>query len=61
MLKGLGVDVLTFPDSPSGRTRIDSVLMAQKVKNVTGFEVMPHICCRDKTPLPCAQLFLAQV
>lgn len=61
MLKGLGVDVLTFPDSPSGRTRIDSVLMAQKVKNVTGFEVMPHICCRDKTPLPCAQLFLVQV
>lgn len=51
MLKGLGVDVLTFPDSPSGRTRIDSVLMAQKVKNETGFEVMPHICCRDKNAI----------
>lgn len=57
-LKGLGVDVLTFPDSPSGRTRIDSVLMAQKVKNVTGFEVMPHICCRDKNAIAMRSTFL---
>lgn len=58
VLKGLGVDVLTFPDSPSGRTRIDSVLMAQKVKNVTGFEVMPHICCRDKNAIAMRSTFL---
>lgn len=58
MLKGLGVDVLTFPDSPSGRTRIDSVLMAQKVKNVMGFEVMPHICCRDKNAIAMRSTFL---
>lgn len=58
MLKGLGVDVLTFPDSPSGRTRIDSVLMAQKVKNVTGFEVMPHVCCRDKNAIAVRSTFL---
>lgn len=58
MLKGLRVDVLTFPDSPSGRTRIDSVLMAQKVKNVTGFEVMPHICCRDKNAIAVRSTFL---
>lgn len=58
MLKGLGVDVLTFPDSPAGRTRIDSVLMAQKVKNVTGFEVMPHICCRDKNAIAMRSTFL---
>lgn len=58
MLKGLDVDVLTFPDSPSGRTRIDSVLMAQKVKNETGFEVMPHICCRDKNAIAMRSTFL---
>lgn len=58
MLKGLGVDVLTFPDSPSGRTRIDSVLMAQKVKNETGFDVMPHICCRDKNVIAMRSTFL---
>lgn len=47
-LKGRGVDVITLPDSPSGRTRADSVLMGLKVHEATGLTVMPHICCRDK-------------
>ena len=46
-----GVDVLTFPDSPSGRTRADSILMAEKVARETGMYVMPHICCRDKNAI----------
>lgn len=46
-----GVDVLTFPDSPSGRTRADSILMAEKVTRETGMCVMPHICCRDKNAI----------
>lgn len=46
-----GVDVLTFPDSPSGRTRADSILMAEKVSRETGMCVMPHICCRDKNAI----------
>ena len=46
-----GVDVLTFPDSPSGRTRADSILMAEKVRQETGMCVMPHICCRDKNAI----------
>ncbi len=50
-LKKMGVDVLTFPDSPSGRTRVDSVLMAKKVKDVSGLKVMPHISCRDKNAI----------
>jgi homocysteine S-methyltransferase len=45
------VDVLTFPDSPSGRTRVDSVLMAEKVAKETGMCVMPHLCCRDKNAI----------
>ena len=49
-LKSKGVDVLTFPDSPSGRTRADSILMAEKVSRQTGMCVMPHLCCRDKMP-----------
>lgn len=52
------VDVLTFPDSPSGRTRTDSVLMAQKVKYATGIDVMPHICCRDKNAIAMRSIFL---
>ena len=51
LLKKSGVDVLTFPDSPSGRTRVDSILMAEKVAKETGMCVMPHICCRDKNAI----------
>lgn len=51
LLKRSGVDVLTFPDSPSGRTRADSILMAEKVAKETGMCVMPHICCRDKNAI----------
>ncbi len=51
ILEKLDVDVVTFPDSPSGRTRADSVLMAEKVRMETGLCVMPHICCRDKNAI----------
>lgn len=57
-LVGMGVDVLTFPDSPSGRTRVDSVLMADKVHRETGMDVMPHICCRDKNAVAMRSLFM---
>lgn len=50
-LKELGVDALTFPDSPSGRTRVDSILMAKKVEEKTGMCVIPHISCRDKNAI----------
>ncbi len=50
-LKKMGVDVLTFPDSPSGRTRVNSVLMAKKARDVSGLNVMPHISCRDKNAI----------
>lgn len=57
-LKESLVDVITFPDSPSGRTRIDSVLMAAKVRRETNIAVMPHICCRDKNAIAMRSLFL---
>ena len=47
-LKHKGVDILTFADSPSGRTRADSILMSVKVESQVNIPVMPHICCRDK-------------
>lgn len=50
-LKQRGVDIITFPDSPSGRTRADSVLMAVKVLHEVGIKVLPHICCRDKNAI----------
>ncbi|MBQ4283162.1 MAG: bifunctional homocysteine S-methyltransferase/methylenetetrahydrofolate reductase [Lachnospira sp.] len=51
ILEKSGVDVVTFPDSPSGRTRADSILMAEKVAKETGLCVMPHLCCRDKNAI----------
>ncbi len=43
-----GVDIITVADSPMGRARVDSIMMAAKIKREVGIEVMPHICCRDK-------------
>lgn len=51
ILKQSHVDVVTFPDSPSGRTRADSILMAEKIQRETGLKVMPHLCCRDKNAI----------
>lgn len=47
-LKGMGVDMITFADSPMGKARADSCMMAIKVMNQVGIPVMPHIACRDK-------------
>ena len=58
LLEKMKIDVVTFPDSPSGRTRIDSVLMADKVKKETGLNVMPHICCRDKNAIAMRSIFM---
>lgn len=57
-LKTKDVDVITFADSPSGRTRADSVLMSIKVARETGIKVMPHICCRDKNTIAISSLLL---
>jgi len=48
ILKGTGIDLLTFADSPLGRSRVDSILMSIKIAEETGLKVMPHICCRDR-------------
>jgi len=41
-------DIITFEDSPMGRSRVDSILMSLKIAQETGHLVMPHISCRDK-------------
>lgn len=57
-LQPCGVDVITFADSPMGRSRIDSVLMAAKIKQELGVDVMPHICCRDKNMIAMRSMLL---
>ncbi len=47
-LKEAGVDIITLADSPLGRSRADSVLLASKIRQQVGIDVMPHIACRDR-------------
>lgn len=48
ILKEVGVDLITFADSPLGKARADAMLMAAKVKRSVGIDVMPHVSLRDK-------------
>ncbi|OHD07723.1 MAG: bifunctional homocysteine S-methyltransferase/methylenetetrahydrofolate reductase, partial [Spirochaetes bacterium GWB1_27_13] len=42
------VDIVTVADSPSGRVRLNSMIIASKIKRECGIDTMPHICCRDR-------------
>lgn len=57
-LKDKNVDMITLADSPMGRSRIDSVLMSIKLRQVTGLPVMPHVCCRDKNMIAMRSVLL---
>lgn len=47
-LKEDGVDAITIADCPVGRARVDSSLMAYKVKNEIGIDPIVHLTCRDR-------------
>ena len=47
-LKNSPVDVITIADSPLARSRADSLLMAAKIHQTSGMNVMPHLSCRDR-------------
>lgn len=57
-LKGVGADIITFADSPMGRSRVDSILMSIKIAEETGLRVMPHICCRDRNMIAMRSVLL---
>ncbi|MFP4697414.1 MAG: bifunctional homocysteine S-methyltransferase/methylenetetrahydrofolate reductase [Eubacteriales bacterium] len=48
LLKSSGVDMITIADSPMGKPRADSIIIASKINKEVNIPVMPHICCRDK-------------
>lgn len=48
VLKSCGVDAITVPDCPIGRARMDSSLLACKLKRELGVDVLPHLTCRDR-------------
>ena len=47
-LKDAGIDILTIADCPIGRARMDSSLLACKVRRELDLEAIPHMTCRDR-------------
>ena len=47
-LRDAGADILTVADCPVARARIDSSLMACKIRRELGMQAIPHMTCRDR-------------
>lgn len=47
-LRDVGVDLITIADCPIARARMDSSLLACKLKRELQINVMPHMTCRDR-------------
>ena len=48
ILKTLGVDAITIADCPIARARVDSSLLACKLKRELDITAIPHMTCRDR-------------
>ncbi|NMC27981.1 MAG: bifunctional homocysteine S-methyltransferase/methylenetetrahydrofolate reductase [Syntrophomonadaceae bacterium] len=48
LLKSSGVDAITIADCPLARARVDSSLMACKIKREVDITPIPHLTCRDR-------------
>jgi len=59
VLKQNGVDAVTVADSPLARPRLNSMMLAAKIKREVGIDVIPHLCCRDHNVIGLKSLVLA--
>ncbi len=50
-VKKSGADFVTIPDSPLGKIRANTFMMAALVQRHAQIPVIPHICCRDKNSI----------
>lgn len=48
LLRDVGVDLITIADCPVARPRMDSSLVACKLRRELGINAMPHLTCRDR-------------
>jgi len=48
LLKDSGADAITIADCPLARARVDSSLMACKIKREVDITPIPHLTCRDR-------------
>ena len=47
-LKKMGADIITIADCPVARSRMDSSIVACKLKRELGIDALPHLTCRDR-------------
>ncbi len=47
-IRDAGADAITLADCPNARVRMDSSLMACKLKREYGINAIPHMTCRDR-------------
>lgn len=47
-LKDAGADIITIADCPIARPRLDSCMLAAKLKREYSIDAMPHMTCRDR-------------
>ena len=47
-LKGKKADIITIADCPIARARMDSSLLACKLRRELGIDALPHMTCRDR-------------
>ncbi len=48
MLRDKGIDIMTIADCPIAKARVDSSLLACKLKRELDMDILPHITCRDR-------------
>lgn len=48
VLKAAGADIITIADCPVARSRMDSSLVACKLRRELGIDALPHLTCRDR-------------
>ncbi|NSW89211.1 MAG: bifunctional homocysteine S-methyltransferase/methylenetetrahydrofolate reductase [Firmicutes bacterium] len=47
-IRECGADIITIADCPLGRARVDSSILAAKIKREANIDTLPHIACRDR-------------
>ena len=57
-LADAGIDMLTISDSPAAVARMDSSMLATRVKGELGLTVLPHLTCRDRNGIAMKALLM---
>jgi len=57
-LRDAGADAITIADCPVSRARVDSSLLASKLKRELNIDAIPHMTCRDRNIIATKALLL---